>query len=378
MIEPPRQAQLPGEVTPQFIAATKATFTAMTLFDEFDSAQRLGVVLPFDDENRLHFNFLPESGRRGVRLRDMNHKQQILVHRLIVLCMTVEGYSRVLSTINLEHLLREINQPLMGHLALDFRDPGNYFFAFFGQPNPDIMWGWRLVGHHVSLNFTIHNQEWISSTPSVIGAEPARFGAFRSLAAEEDLGFDLLRSLTAEQRERAVIHSVSPAELVTRVVPHLGEEERPPRHGDGRRDVITSPEDAEALRYLKAHPRGIAAGELDGKQRAKLEALVECYLERSSRVMGEMDRIRDAGFDALHFAWAGGTDYDEGHYYRVQGPVTVIEFNNTEDGANHAHSVWRDPTRDFGAGDPLFDHLRAEHRTPAEHRGTHSGRRLEW
>jgi hypothetical protein len=101
-------------------------------------------------------------------------------------------------------------------------------------------------------------------------------------------------------------------------------------------------------------------------QRAKLEALVECYLERSSPAMGEMDRIRDAGFEALHFAWAGGTDRERGHYYRVQGPVTVIEFNNTEDDANHAHSVWRDPTRDFG-GDPLIDHLLLEHRSPSEH-----------
>jgi hypothetical protein len=365
--DPIPSAELPGEVTPQFIAATRVTFSAMMLFDGLEAEQRRRVVVPFEDENRLHFNFLPESGRRGLQLRDMTHAQQILVHRLIVLCMTVEGYSRVLSTINLEHLLREINQPLLGHLALEFRDPGNYFFTFFGQPNPDTTWGWRLVGHHLSLNFTIEEQERIVSTPSVIGAEPARFGAFRSLAAEEDLGFALLHSLSAEQRERALIHSVSPAELVTRVVPRIGDEERPPRHGDGRRDVITTPEDAEALRYVKAHPRGVAAGELDAGQQARLEALVECFLERSPLVMGEMDRVRGAGFDALHFAWAGGTDYDEGHYYRVQGPVTVIEFNNTEDNANHAHSVWRDPTRDFGSADPLFDHLRAAHRTPGEH-----------
>jgi hypothetical protein len=373
MSKPSPPARPPAEVTPEFRAATRATLTAMMLFDELDGEQRRRVVVPFDDEDRVHFNFLPESGRRGLRLRDMNHKQQILLHRLIALCMTVEGYSRVVSTINLEHLLRELNERTLGHLAMDFRDPGNYYLTFFEQPNQDLNWGWRLVGHHLSLNFTIHQQERISSTPAVIGAEPARFGAFRSLGAEEDLGFELLRSLTREQRRRAVIHALSPADLVTRVVPRIGPEEKPPRHGQGRRDVITSPEDAETLRYIKAHPRGVAAGEMSAPQRAKLEALVECYLQRSSPAMREMDRIRGAGFEALHFAWAGGTDYEQGHYYRVQGPVTVIEFNNTEDDANHAHSVWRDPTQDFG-GDPLIEHLRSEHRTPGEHHGSNEGR----
>lgn len=376
MSDQPLPVRPPGEVTPEFRAATRATLTAMMLFDELDADQRRRVLLAFEDEDRVHFNFLPESGRRGLRLRDMNHKQQILLHRLIALCMTVQGYSRVLSTINLEHLLRELGEANLGHLAMEFRDPGNYFLSFFEQPNQDIDWGWRLVGHHLSLNFTIHGQERISSTPSVIGAEPASFGAFRSLGSEEDLGFEVLRSLTREQRGRAVIHVLSPADLVTRVVPRIGEEERPARHGQGRRDIITSPEDAEALRYIKAHPRGIAAGEMSSVQRAKLQALVECFLERSSPAMREMDRIRSAAFDALHFAWAGGTDYEQGHYYRVQGPVTVIEFNNTEDDANHAHSVWRDPTRDFG-GDPLIDHLRSDHRTPSEHHlpSQHGGER---
>jgi hypothetical protein len=340
------------------------TFTAMALYDALDERLRARIVVPFDDEaERSHWNFLPESGRRGVPLRDLAHAQGILVHRLICQGLTVEGYAKVLATMNLEHLLRELNQPRMGHVARDFRDPGGYFLTFFGQPQPDAVWGWRLVGHHISLNFTVHEQERISATPMMIGAEPARIGVFRPLAEEEDLAFALLRSLSAEQRERTVIHPLSPADFVTRTVPVIGEEERPERHGVGRRDIIVTPEDAEALRYIKAHPRGVAYGELDAGAQARFADLLASYIARvhPSMLGQEMDRIAAAGLDALHFAWAGGTEEAQGHYYRLQGPVTLIEFNNTEDDANHAHSVWRDPTNDFGR-DLLMEHLAGEHR----------------
>ena len=203
-------------------------------------------------------------------LRDLTHEQQILVHRLICQGMTVEGYAKVLATMNLEHLLRELNAPRMGHVAREFRDPGAYYLTFFDQPQPDALWGWRLLGHHISLNFTVHDQERISATPMMIGAQPARVGVFRPLAEEEDLAFALLRSLSDEQRDRTVIHHLSPADFVTQTVPRIGDEERPARHGVARRDIIVHPEDAEALRYIKAHPRGVAFGELDEGQRAQV------------------------------------------------------------------------------------------------------------
>jgi Protein of unknown function (DUF3500) len=356
-------------VNDQYRGATLMTFTAMCLFDALDERDRRRIVVPFsDDQERSHWNFLPESGRRGIPLRDMTHAQQIMAHRLLCQGLAVEGYAKVLATMNLEHLLREINQPVMGHLARDFRDPGAYFLTFFGQPQPDSVWGWRLVGHHISLNFTVHEQERISATPMMIGAEPARVGVFRPLAEEEDLAFALLRSLTAEQRDRTVVYHLSPADFVTRTVAQIGEEERPERHGVGRRDIIVQPEDAEALRYIKSHPRGVAFGELDATAQARFTDLLESYVARVHPTMlaQEMDRIAAAGTDALHFAWAGGTDYADGHYYRIQGPVTLIEFNNTEDDANHAHSVWRDPTNDFGR-DLLMEHLVDEHRDGHHH-----------
>ena len=353
----------------QFVGATLMTFTAIALYDALDDRDRRRIVVPFaDEQERSHWNFLPESGRRGVPLRDMTHAQQILVHRLICQGMAVEGYAKVLATINLEHLLREINTPRMGQVARDFRDPGGYFLTFFDQPQPDAVWGWRLVGHHISLNFTIHEQERISATPMMIGAEPARIGVFRPLAEEEDLAFALLRALTPAQRDRTVLHPLSPADFVTRTVAQIGEEERPERHGVGRRDIIVTPEDAEALRYIRSHPRGVAFGELGADGQERLRALLETYVARVHPTMlgQEMDRIAEAGMDALHFAWAGATEYAQGHYYRLQGPVTLIEFNNTEDDANHAHSVWRDPANDFGR-DLLMEHLAGEHRDAHAH-----------
>jgi hypothetical protein len=182
------------------------------------------------------------------------------------------------------------------------------------------------------------------------------------LGEEEDLGFALLHSLDDEQRAQAIIHPVSPADFVTRTVRRIGDVELPDHHGVGRRDAMINDADRQALRYIKAHPRGIAVSALTSSQRRKFYDLLERYVSRakSGQVGAEMDRIRRAGADALHFAWAGGADYESGHYYRIQGPVTLIEFDNTEDNANHAHSVWRDPENDFGE-DLLMKHLVEEH-----------------
>jgi hypothetical protein len=341
---------------------TLITFTAMALYDALDGEQRQRVLLPFDDENRRHWNFLPESGRKGLPLRDMTFDQQILVHRLIAQSTSHKTYAQVVQVISLEHVLREINLDKFGHVAREFRNPGMYFLTFFGQPNPDSVWGWRLVGHHLSLNFTIVNQDYLSATPFLLGAEPGRFGPYRVLGEEEDLGFALLHSLDDEQRDQTIIYPISPADLVTKTVHRIGDVEIPDRHGVGRRDAMINDQDRQALRYIKAHPRGIAVSALTSSQRRKFDELLECYVNRAKpgQVGAEMDRIRKANADALHFAWAGGTDYEAGHYYRIQGPVTLIEFDNTEDNANHVHSVWRDPENDFGE-DLLMKHLVEEH-----------------
>ena len=346
--------------------ATVVTFAAMGLFDGLTADQRARVLLPHVDPGRTHWNFLPESGRHGLPLGELDRRQEGLAHRLIAESMSIPGYARVIQVMANEHVLRELNLPVFGHVAATFRDAGGYFFTFFGQPQPDATWGWRLVGHHLSVNITVIDGELLTATPFLLGAEPARFGPFRILGEEEDEAFVLLDSLTAAQQEQAVIHAQPPADFVTRTVASVGEVEYPDYHGVGRRDAMITDEDRKALAYFRAHPRGIRAGDLSPAQRGHFDDLLALFVERArpTLVGREMDRIAAAGgVEELHFAWAGGTTIDQPHYFRIQGGATLVEFDNAEDNANHVHSVWRNPASDFGADLLIQHHLEHDHRS---------------
>lgn len=347
--------------------ATAVTFAAMGLFDGLTAEQRAKVLLPATDPARTHWNFLPESGRHGLALGELDRHQEVLAHRLIAESMSVPAYARVVQVMTNEHVLRELNVPLFGHIAATLRDARGYFLTFFGQPQPDTTWGWRLVGHHLSINLTVLDGDLVNATPFLLGAEPARFGPFRILGEEEDAGFALLDGLTASQREQAVIHSKPPADFVTRTVETIGEVEYPAYHGVGRRDAMITDVDRKALAYFRAHPRGVRVGDLSSAQRAHFDDLLALFVGRArpGLVNFEMDRIAaNGGVEEMRFAWAGGTSIDQPHYFRIQGPVTLVEFDNAEDNANHVHSVWRDPSNDFGA-DLLMQHHFAHDHTGA-------------
>ncbi|MEU3509701.1 DUF3500 domain-containing protein [Streptomyces longwoodensis] len=350
--------------------ATAVTFAAMGLYDGLSADQRAHVLLPQTDPTRTHWNFLPESGRHGLPLGELDRHQEALAHRLIAESMSIPAYARVIQVMTNEHVLRELNLPAFGHIAPVFRDARGYFLTFFGQPQPDITWGWRLVGHHLSVNVTVVDGDLLNATPFLLGAEPARFGPFRILGEEEDAAFVLLDSLADLQRQQTVIHSKPPADFVTRTVETVGDVEYPAYHGVGRRDAMINDEDRRALAYFRAHPRGIRVGDLSPTQRKHFDELLELFVGRARPgVVGfEMDRIATAGgVENLHFAWAGATSIEQPHYFRIQGPVTLVEFDNAEDDANHVHSVWRDPSNDFGADLLIQHHL--EH----DHTGSHDG-----
>ncbi|MBJ7601854.1 MAG: DUF3500 domain-containing protein [Candidatus Dormibacteraeota bacterium] len=344
--------------------ATLITFAAMGLFDGLTADQRARVLLAYEDPSRTHWNFLPESGRHGLPLGELDRGQEVRAHRLIAESMSIPAYARVVQVMANEHVLRELNQPVFGHIAPTFRDARGYFLTFFGQPQPDTTWGWRLVGHHLSINVTVVDGDLVSATPFLLGAEPAHFGPFRILGEEEDAAFVLLDSLTGSQQHQAIIHPRPPADFVTRTVATIGEVEYPAYHGIGRRDAMITDEDRKALAYFRAHPRGIRAGDISATQRRHFDDLLARFVERArpGLVGFEMDRIAAAGgVEELHFAWAGGTSTDQPHYFRIQGPATLIEFDNAEDNANHVHSVWRDPSNDFGDDLLIQHHLEHTH-----------------
>ena len=162
--------------------------TAMQLLDAFTTEQRQRAQLPFEDADRDNWDFLPASGRLGLPLRDMTHRQQILVHRLLGSALTPEAYARVVATMAQEHVLRELEAPIIGPSAVEFRDPAGYFFTFFGKPDLEQTWSWRIVGHHLSLNVTVVRQEFVSVTPMLIGSQPGRFGPTRYLGEGKTWG----------------------------------------------------------------------------------------------------------------------------------------------------------------------------------------------
>jgi hypothetical protein len=235
--------------------------------------------------------------------------------------------------------------------------------SIFGRPNNDETWGWRFVGHHVSLNFTIVEGKYLATTPCLLGAEPAEYGVFHPLKEDESLGFELLYSLGDAQRRRAVIHDVAPPNFVTRVIPRIGQEELPEVYELGFDHYCISEHDRQVLKYVRTEPRGLPGADMDDAQRAMLTAAIECFISRMPDEVAakQMEKVQQAGIENFYFAWAGGQELHTPHYYRVQGPALLIELENAQSGGNHVHAVWRDPTNDFG-DDLLLQHYRTDHR----------------
>ncbi len=261
------------------------------------------------------------------------------MHALLTTALSAPGYRKVVNIIELEIVLRELET-----FGL-WRDPEKYHLTIYGQPDARKSWGWRFEGHHLSLNFTLAGDKLAADSPSFLGANPAevRSGTrkgLRALADEEDLARALLASLNDAQRRQAVFSERTYGDIVT------------------RSEEIVQP--LEAV--------GIPAARLDEGQRERLLKLIEVYARtfEPDLARARAARVRMGGIDAIRFGWAGATDRGRPHYYRVQGPHFLIEYDNTQNDGNHIHTVWRDFKGDFGR-----DLLR-EHYSWARHAPHHS------
>jgi hypothetical protein len=262
----------------------------------------------------------------------MNDGQRRAARALLRSALGSRGVLKVEQIMSLEGVLREMeNNPA--------RDPLGYTFAVYGDPGAAGAWGWKIEGHHVTLNFTCSHGEVVSETPAFLGANPGEItsgprAGVKVLSVEEELGRRLLLSLGAEQRKAAMIGEKAPA------------------------DIITSP----GRSLDAAAPLGVAYDALSPEQRGMLGDLLDEYTHmlRHDLAHAEMERIRAAGMEKIRFAWAGGSKPGEGHYYRITGPTFVIEYDNTQNNANHVHTVWHDRTRDFGE-DVLREHYEHDH-----------------
>jgi hypothetical protein len=335
--------------------AERMAGAASAFLGALTAAQRERACFPFGDERR-EWSFLPAVDRDGLPLGALDEGQRRLGHELVVAGTSMPGYTKVVSVIAMEH----VNRALRPELA-DLFDPERYCFKVFGSPG-DRAWGWQFAGHHVSLNFTVVGGRYVSPTPCMLGAQPASYGLLAPLADDEELGYRLVNSLDAAQRSAAIIHHRPPPDLAARMVPRLGETERPDAVFAPEPDYVIGEEERDILSYVRSSPKGVPASGFGQGQFDSLAALVGSFARRlPDEVAGaQMHALERAGMDLLTFAWAGGTLPGERHYYRVQGPTLLIEHDNTQGNGNHIHSAWRNPADDFG-DDVLAEHYRLHH-----------------
>lgn len=303
----------------------RMTRMAQALAAAADERQRRALALPFDAQ-REDWHYIPRR-RAGLPFGSMSAAVSSAAMALLQAGLGDTGMRRVEGVRRLEGILREREG--------SWRDPGNYAVAIYGTPGT-VPWAWRLEGHHLPLNFTVLGPERVAVTPAFWGANPARdAGGQRLMGAVEDLGRGLIRGLPEAMRREAIIAERAFGDIVT---------------GPGRERDIGA-------------PRGVALSSMSANDRDMALRIASSFLDALSPELAALQtrRLREGGVDQLRFAWAGPTGDGQPYYFRLHGPVTLIELDNTQNNANHVHSVWRDLAADFGR-DMLADHYRRQHR----------------
>ena len=367
--------------------ATRMAEAADLWLAELDDDQRSLARwdFPADDERRLWFYTPTDHG--GLPLGAMRPAQQQAAMRLLRSGLSRAAYVTASTVMGLENVLDEVERFRQRFGRERGRDPGMYYVRVFGEPGAGTTWGWRFGGHHVSVNHTIVDGELAASTPCFLGADPASSPLLgphllRPLAGAEDLGRELVTSLDDGQLDRALLAPVAPVDLVTANRSHVSAGDRPlPLQVifRGRLDADTydrmaagqaameaavglTPAHLDAL-ALSAEPKGLRAADLGPAQRDLLRALLDVYVRRVPDELADAESARyapEGALDELAFAWAGGLRPGEPHYYRVQGRGLLAEYDNTQRGVNHVHTVWRQLDADFG-GDVLAAHYAHAH-----------------
>ncbi|HUG90641.1 MAG TPA: DUF3500 domain-containing protein [Planctomycetaceae bacterium] len=305
-------------------SGAKMAEAARAYLDKLSDSQRDTTTFGYDDPERLNWHFIPRE-RKGLPLKELEGEPLQAARRLIASGLSQSGFEQALNVMSLEEVLYLLEGGDRQTRRLR-RDPQNYYLSVFGEPGQSGTWGWRLEGHHLSLNYSINDGKVVASTPEFFGANPARVDAgperaIRVLAPEEDLARQLFKLCTPDQQERAWIDRQAPDDL------RGGGEPQPPA----------------------TDPVGLPVSKMSDDQKKLLQALLSEYL-RNMPPDVEQDRrgrINSAGLDKIFFAWWGSSEPNERHAYRVQGPTFLIEYNNTQNNANHLHTNWRDPAGDF-------------------------------
>jgi hypothetical protein len=291
--------------------------------DALPDSLRTKATYPFDSEERFNWHFVPRA-RNGAPYKSMNNQQRQAAMALLQTALSAQGYAKTQAIMELESVLKILE----GRAPSDnYRDPENYYFTVFGTPSAKGPWGWRVEGHHLSLNFSSLTNEIISNTPAFMGSNPAIVpsGPHKGkqiLKQEEELARDLMQSFSPSQLKDAMVESTAPGDIIT---------------ANNRKAILEA-------------NNGITLAQMNAAQKKIFMDLLNTYLNNFHEELAgnHMKKLKKAGLDNLRFAWAGSTERGKGHYYRIKGPTLLIEYDNTQNNANHVHTVVRDLTNDFG------------------------------
>jgi len=287
-------------------------------------AQKEQASFGYDDEERLNWHFIPRE-RKGLPLKDLEGAALKSAHTLLASGLSKVGYDQTLNVMSLEEILYLLEGGER-ETRRERRDPNKYYISVFGKPAASGTWGWRFEGHHISLNYTVEDGQLVATTPEFFGANPGTVDAgvgrqVRVLGPEEDMARQILKLCTPDQQKIAWRDKKAPDDL----------------RGGG----VAQPETTE--------PVGLPFSQMSGDQQKLLQALLNEYLGNMPADVEAVrrDAINRGGLDSIHFAWWGDSEQHKRHYYRVQGPSFLIEYNNTQNNANHVHSIWRKMSGDF-------------------------------
>jgi hypothetical protein len=324
-------------------ASREMAQAALNLWAALSPEQQAKAGFPFEGEERFNWHFVPRE-RKGITWHDLNPAQQKLAQAFLASGLSNRGFQQVETIMSLEDILKDIERG-----SGPLRDANNYAFCVFGTPGERSTWGWRFEGHHISMTFTMVDGYAVGG-PVFFGTNPHRVldgprKGLRVLAVEEDLGRELVKSLTAEQARKAIYDTRAP------------------------RDIIT----ANSRKANVGEPVGLAASDMTAAQQKLLMTLVENYAYRLRPELADDDlaKIAAADFKKIYFAWAGDTEPGRPHYYRLHGPTFLVEYDNTQNNANHVHSVWRDAANDFGEDLLKAHYERAAKSTDHDHDHDH-------
>ena len=325
----------------QKTANTEALKKVKSFLSSLENDKLAKASFPYDNAERRNWFFTPVE-RKGLPLLEMSEIQKEKAIELVKATVSKDAAETSIAIMQMEVVLKQIEKLAPENMR---RHPEKYYFSIFGTPSKNELWGWRIEGHHISLNFSSESGKIVSGTPLFFGSNPAIVpdgypnAGKQILKAEEVLGIEFLKSMTAAQKAKAIVSDKCPGDILSYNSPHFAK-----------------------FDSLKA---GISYKEFSKDQQIQLLAIIGHYLKRYQLGFANefMEKIEKAGLDNLTFTWMGAQEAkigNGGHYYRIQNSVVFIEYDNQQNNANHIHTVIRDLTNDFGEN-MLGKHYKAEH-----------------